>query len=284
MHPTDAVDRPGNAASRHRRFLDANSYVVYYGGGCAGQLKLFDIAILEPAAWDRESILDLKVSGLIALAYLSLLETQPGESPAGLEPRDFLMSQAPVPQALAQSQACRIIDPRSQTCTCRASSLVANAMRMGFDGLFVDTVSDVERPGLCDAGGAAAPGDELALAVAQQVGALRHRWPSAVICQNMGLETIRHLTCGIVDGFCWENFNRSIRNAWFWATLEWLARAGSKKKVFLLGEESEPGRTSQSDIEMARTGHTRGFLTYLAPRGYCSGVNSGWLINCSVEA
>ncbi len=276
MQPADAQDCPGAAAVRRRRFLDARSYVIYYGHGCAGELKLFDIAILEPAAWDRERVSDLKTSGLIALAYFSLLEIQPGETPAGLEPPGFLMSRIPTLQAPVHPQA-RIIDPRSRACTCRASRLVENAMHMGFDGLFVDTVSDVEKSGLCDTDGAVVPGDELALAVAQQIAVIRDRWPGAIICQNMGLETVCHLTLDIVDGFCWENFNGSTRNAWFWATLEWLALAGPEKKVLLLGEESEPGETSNSDIEMARLGRTRGFLTYLAPRGYCSGTNPGWL-------
>jgi len=279
MQPASPQHHHGGASGERSRFLDARSFVVYYGRGRAEELRDFDVAILEPAAWARGSILDLKASRVVTLAYLGLLETQPGESPSEFARRDFILAQAPTHSSARSiiDPTRRIIDPRSEACIRRASILVANAMQMGFDGLFVDTVSDAEKPGLCDADGIPVPGDELALAVASTMAAVRRAWPGAIICQNMGLETICHLTIRNVNGFCWENFNGSLRNAWFWATLEWLRHAGPEKKVLLLGELGEAGEAGPHDIEMAHLGRSLGFPTYLAPCGYSGGVNSRWL-------
>ncbi|MDP2859830.1 MAG: hypothetical protein Q8P50_17910 [Bacillota bacterium] len=260
----------GPDRSARQRFLDARNFVVFYGYGHAEEVQRFDIAILEPAAWDGDSVLRLKDAGLVVLAYLSLLEPQPGEALDGFGPSDFLSERAA--EACGHQQL--IVDPGSPRCIERAQAKVTNAMRLHFDGLFIDTVSDVERPVLTRFDGSVAPADQLALAVVHAIASIRQAWPSAILCQNMGLETICRLSVGSVDGFCWENFNRCPQNRWFWKTLEWLAGLGPEKRVFLLAEGGDCTVTdSQRDIEMASRGQSLGFLTYLAPRGYSSGVN-----------
>ena len=288
MHAVDASGRHGQASSARwrdeayrsadcsarRRFLDARNFVVFYGHGHAEEIRLFDIAILEPGAWDGDSVLRLKEAGVVVLAYLSLLEAQPGESLDGFGPSDFLSERA--------TQACgyqaQIMDPRSPRCAVRARAKVTNAMRLHFDGLFIDTVSDAERPSLTPLDGSDVPADELALAVAHAIASIQQAWPSAILCQNMGLETVCRLSASSLDGFCWENFNRCPRNRWFWMMLKWLAGLGRRKRVLLLGEGGDcTVAAGPRDIEMARRGQILGFLTYLAPRGYSSGVNSQWL-------
>lgn len=250
------------------RFLEARNFAVYYGRGCSRELACFDIAIVEPRAWDTQSLASLKSHNTMVLAYFSLLEPAPGEDITQLRARDLLQVDGRICREPTTGNL--ILDPRSRAARERLARLLPPILEQPYDGLFIDTAGDIERPPLFGE-------DDLFVATALMIRNIRQRWPGIVICQNWGLEKLRYFSVDYVDAFCWENYNRSLRNTWFNQTMHWLANLEGKRTL-LLGETLSPNcEPSDPDIEMAIRCQDDHFISYLAPRGYVSGVNVHWL-------
>ena len=250
------------------RFYAARDFVVYYGYGLEALASRFDVAVLEPAARTPDAVRTIQAAGTLVLAYFSLLETQPGEDGHGLKASDLLrLADAPYQ---APGSGNFVIDPRSRACARRMEKKIAVLAKGPYDGVLVDTAGDIEDHRLPER-------HELVFAAASLMHCIRAVWPGAVICQNWGLEQLKEQTVNVIDGFCWENYNRALRNDWFWQTLRWLERQDGWKTL-LLGETQAPGQQlATGDRDMALQGLKPGFASYLAPKGYCSGINSDWL-------
>ncbi len=173
------------------------SFALYYGMGGEDVLSHFDLALVDPGGRNRVGVRQLKERGAIALAYVSVLEVgrKTGYSP----PANVLRWQGdPVANEEFNNW---ILDPRLAATQQRFDSLVHEALSLQYDGVFLDTIGDVE-----DRQFAPAFMGELVPAAAWLVAETARQYPQCLLVQNWGLHRLLPLTAPLLDGVCWEDF------------------------------------------------------------------------------
>lgn len=179
------------------RLGSVRSYALYYGFGGEEILSQYDLAIVDPGGHDADGLRRLKAKGTLALAYISILEVNRRES--GAPPHNVLRLKG---QPMAKEEFDNwVLDPRSPLTSQRLLGLAEELWHRGYDGLFLDTIGDVEDRRF-------APGEasELVVAASRLVRELHFTLPEAILVQNWGLHRLLPLTATWVDGVCWEEF------------------------------------------------------------------------------
>lgn len=263
--------------NRKTRFSLAKNYALYYGCGRANQLAQYDIAIVEPSGHSTDSLVEMKSSGTLAIAYLSVMEIPPwSEDLNRLKTRDFLQSggQAYLNQEFGNFW----VDLRSS----RWVSLLLERVdyllgKVGYDGLFLDTVGDIESRLL-----SSNLRNKLQSAAVKIVSKIRKRFPKCILIQNCGLEDLFERTAEYLDGICWENppLDQLASQAWAAQMISTLEREKKSHdlQVLLLVEQNHS--SSQGFYLVEKVAHDKKFLVYNSPSNYTDGVS---IVRCSSE-
>lgn len=251
---------------QRERLKEARDFAVYYGSGLSDTLKAYDIAIIEPAGHDETDLRAMQEAGTLVLAYLSVMEIN-HDMPEFrlLRNEDFLEIDGE--RVINKEYGNFLLDLSSRRWI---NLLVQKAVRLmgkaGYDGLFLDTIGDVEEPGW--------PGpvrDAQLLAAVNVVSELRQLWPHHILVQNCGLERLVSLTAGLVDGVCWEN-PPLLASAVSWVETVAARLAGLRQEfglqTLVLAEALD--RNGALNTAARRIAADHGFLFYQAPRNYLS--------------
>ncbi|WP_438448558.1 endo alpha-1,4 polygalactosaminidase [Gorillibacterium sp. sgz5001074] len=191
-----------NLKSRTRReCLDqVRTFTVYYGIGDYERLRAYDMVILEPAGHTREGLSRLKASGTLVIAYVSFMELRPEEQNRyGLREEDWLqVNGAPVRNEAFHT---RLVDLRSR----RWAGLLLERIRQlltveGYDGVFIDTVGNVEWPSLPEE-----VRKSQALAAVGLIKTARGLFRDHLLIQNNGVSELIFHTADWIDAVTWEN-------------------------------------------------------------------------------
>jgi hypothetical protein len=238
--------------------LAARSFAVYYGHGPAPDLPRADLLILEPAGWAPQDLRRLQATGPCCLAYLSALEASPAEADtAGLGATERLLWRP--------RYGNWVVDPGAAAWRLRLSRRIAALKAVGWDGLFIDTLGDVEDPDLAQQAGRLAP------AAADLVRNLRDELGQGPMVMNNALLVMLPLVAPYLDGVCWESPPLGQRKAppWIGAVTANLLRTAQAHGLLLLaltgGAEADPLPDPQAWADAA---HALGFITYRAPGAY----------------
>lgn len=264
-----------SAGSLRERMAAARNFALYYGSESLGALAGFDLVILEPDACSEGDIRGLRARGGLVCGYLSVLEV---DGPLGLrqaQPADYLMIGGERKRNPSSSNW--VMDPRSehwvQVVLQRAERQI---LGKGCDGIFLDTIGNVEDPELPRSLAA-----QLIPASALLIGRIRERFPDALLIQNWGLGFLYRLTVPYLNGLCWENFPlKWPEDPWSLSKLGELERVSRKTGVraLLLAQANGSVSAGTSAWEDARETLVKagrcGFLFYAAPGGYTTGVSS----------
>ena len=267
------METGGFYVNRKARFSSAKNYALYYGCGGANQLTQYDIAIVEPSGHSADSILEMKSSGTLVIAYLSVLEIPPWSEDLGrLKTRDLLhLNGQPY---LNQEFGNFWVDLRSSRWVNLLLERVDYLLdKVGYDGLFLDTIGYVESRLL-----SSDLRNKLQSAAVKIICKIRKRFPKCLLIQNCGLEDLFKRTAGYLDGICWENppFNQLASQAWA-AQIICILEQEKKShnlQVFLLVERNH--LSAQDFYLVEKVAHDKQFLVYNAPTNYTDGVR----INC----
>ncbi|OPZ75503.1 MAG: hypothetical protein BWY80_00121 [Firmicutes bacterium ADurb.Bin456] len=247
-----------------QRFKRIKNYCLYYGQGRAEMMTPFDLAVVEPSGQDESGRRLLKDNGTLVAGYVSVLEFPRDRCrEMKLAAGDLLCSgSTPLLNTYYNN---KIMDPRSERCRQilweRASRLIEG---QGYDGIFLDTIGDVEDERLApDASG------PVLIAAAKLVYDLRKTYPEHILIQNSGLINLWELTARYVDAFCWENFHQvlDLDPGQALAMARRLFRAGAlygPRTLLLAGIEGVSGRVKKY-VEFARE---MGFPIFLTQPGY----------------
>jgi hypothetical protein len=254
------------------RFHLARTFTVYYGRGRLDEISLFDVGILESAAYTREQVEMLSSAGTLPVAYLSCLESGEHLSHHGaVKPQDYLRLRGD--RVFKPEFNTWVMDPRSpnwRAVVCRVAAEVLE--RKAFCGLFLDTIDDAEDPFL--------PLEirrEVIAATSTLVSQIRAAHPEAILIQNRGFNWVLAHTAALVDGVCWESFTWPLEpgskdSFWVAARLRWILDLKRRHgfRVMLLGC---PNR-SDSEAAVKALCRQHGFMYYAAPGSYEAGVNA----------
>lgn len=262
--------------NRKENFLNAKNFAVYYGMDIDG-LFGFDIVIVEPSALKPEAVRQLQNSGTIVLAYLSVIEVMPCmQEFRFLKEEDFIrIGGEPLQNKLYNTYLANLNSKRwKQTLYHLAGRYI---QLYGYDGLFLDTIGDIELQVLPDN-----QSQSLLIAAIDFIHGLRSRFHDVLIVQNNGLNQLCTFTAGLVDGICWENPQLHDKESTQWTAgiikrLQVLKR-DKNIQVFLLSE-NHTGRGYFADSKMPLDDSVyslamrHNFLFYQASYRYVNGVN-----------
>jgi len=187
-------------SDRLERFRQAGSFAVYYGRGQSEILSQYDIAIVEPAGQNEQSLAALQAAGTLTIAYVSITEI-PEYDPhiKMLRPSDYLNVNGSVVSNVEYRTA--LADLRSKNWVNLLFHRIGRLIRLAdYDGIFMDTISNVEWTVLP----AGVRAEQQAAAV-EIVRHLRTLYPGHILLQNNGLETICEQTAPYINAVCWEN-------------------------------------------------------------------------------
>ena len=250
--------------------IPGRSFVVYYGRGPLPGIESYDIAILEPDGWTTPMHRQLKAAHVNTLAYLSAFEVPPWRfEQTGLLPGDLVHvgGQRWVKEPFGNWLA-RPDSPRWREYLERRVEFL---YRQGWDGLFVDTLGDVEDEHLADQAGWLVP------AMADLVRHLRVRFPERPLVVNNGLFQLVPLIAPYIDGVCWEGdlTPDTLRQPWAQAVLEYLGRAHQEQgwvNFMLTHITGTALSVAQRLLRFSEDADRYGFLSYAAPTDYAAGI------------
>ncbi|MCR4440810.1 MAG: endo alpha-1,4 polygalactosaminidase [Peptococcaceae bacterium] len=249
---------------RRKAFAGIRNFALYYGRGRAEELARFDLAVVEPSGQAQASLKTMREAGTLVLAYLSAIEISPGAGEfEALQKEDFLSAGGGVP-LINGIYGNRMADLRSERWNRLLRRKASSLLSSGYDGLFLDTIGNVEHPALspeCR--------DGLIMAAVNLLKEFREEYEGHVFVQNNGLERLCLYTARLVDGICWENppFAETKSKAWLEAVMNRLKALQEKAglKVLLLMEGKQPGERLRLAKKAAAE---NGFLFYRAPEDY----------------
>lgn len=214
--------------------------------------------MVEPLGHTVEGVRAMQAAGTVVLAYLSVMELAPGAPETRLlGDGDFLCRSG---RRLRNEEYGNFLaDLRSPRWR---GLLLEKAARLldHYDGLFLDTVADVEHNAV-----GAVLRDTLPVAAASLLKELRTRWPDHVLVQNNGLGLLSSWTAPLIHGICWEN---PCIGQTFWVQRLRALQTEHGLKVFLLLEAPEGQDTGPAEAVAA----ANGFLLYAAPSRYLGAV------------
>ncbi len=248
--------------------LRARSYAIYYGFGPLPGLDQFDLVVLEPQGWALADIRRLQSQGVKVLAYVSALEVPPWFRAVPLSDKDFILVDGK-PWVRAPENN-RVVRPGSRAWRNYLDQHFPSLYRQGWDGVFLDTLGDIEDSAVAE------EADWLAPEAVDLVRLARSYFSDRLVMMNNGLWRLAPLATDHLDGVCWEGtFSRAVlREPWCQAMLDFLGQMTQRLHWVNLMLTQIPV-TVQSDVlvkEFQDLARQFGFLPYAAPGGYHEGI------------
>lgn len=250
--------------------LVGRSYVVYYGKGPVPGLNNFDIAILEPKGWTTPHLRALQAERVSVLAYVSILEVPDWRVPdAGLGEDDFvrIAGRPWVKEPFGN----RLARPDSARWRTYLERHVDGLYRSGWDGLFLDTLGDVEDEYLLANAGWLVP------ATADLVRVIARSFPERPIIANNGLWRIVPLIADYIHGVCWEGelTPEILKQPWAQAMIDFLGKNAQQRQwvnLMLTHVGGSSLAAAQQLLRFTEDADRYGFLSYAAPGDYAEGI------------
>lgn len=250
--------------------LVGRSFVVYYGRGPLPGLESFDIAILEPRGWTTPHIRALQAERVATIAYVSVLEVPHWRIPeAGLTDEDFVMVNGR--PWVKEPFSNRLARPDSGAWRRYLDQHVTALYRAGWDGLFLDTLGDVEDDELLANAGWLLP------ATADLVRHIGKSFPGRPIVANNGLWRMVPMIADYIHGTCWEGdlTPEILKQPWAQAMIDFLGQAVQTRRwtnLMLTRIEGTSLTAAQKLLRFSEDADRYGFLSYAAPGNYADAV------------
>lgn len=224
---------------------------------------------MEPEGQTESDLKLMREANTLVLAYVSIMELGDFHPLfSRLEPDDFLVVHGK--NVYKEAYRTYVLNLTSK----RWRGLLLHhigrlLLKAGYDGIFMDTIGDVESPEL-----PAVERDGQMQAAAELVKDIRRAFPEHVLVQNNGLEALCTLTAPYLDGLCWENppFARKESMDWCHAVLERTLHLQTEfgLRVLLLHEENLLQTNPAAGVVAQTTANKHHFLYYRAPTQYLS--------------
>ena len=252
---------------RRRRFQDFHNFALYYGYGETDKLAGYDVAIVEPAAQTTRDVKAMRQKGTLVLGYVSVMEASPS-TPAWtlLQEEDFLTR---LGERIVQAEyGTTLVDLRSRRWQGALFHRIGQLLlQAGYDGIFLDTIGDVERADIPLQSSQVQAATEL-------VFQLRETFQEHIFVQNNGLEVLCRETAPYLDGILWENppVGLPASEAWLERIVQQLQDLRERYGVRMLAlfEQDEKDRLGWAVRRRFADRHR--FAAHFGPRHYVSSV------------
>lgn len=166
-----------------------SNYMVYYGEGEADALAAYDLVIIQPETLTAEALANLRDSGTITVAYLSVGEVEDYRAwySDGRVDAEWMLGQNGI-------WGSYYIDANQRGWRDLMVAVAGEYLEKGFDGVFLDTVDTVDLF------------PETREGMLLLIAALREAYPDALLIQNRGFSVLTE-TVGIIDAVMFEDLS-----------------------------------------------------------------------------
>lgn len=196
-----ASGAPGN-----KRLDNARDFVLYYGGVNAGELEnlaRYDVVIIDPQAMGgnaKQKIAELKRRGCFVIGYLSYMEVAAWHRYRKKVPAEWELKINGKPwKPWGNNHAIDLGNPQWRKLLVKLTK--TEVMDYGCDGVFMDTLADIEHPDLPE------PMRKKQLAGLEALmKELRAKYPGFAFVGNWTIQATLPVMAKYADVICWENF------------------------------------------------------------------------------
>ncbi|WP_396128676.1 endo alpha-1,4 polygalactosaminidase [Exiguobacterium mexicanum] len=209
------------------------NYQVYYGHPTAAILKdmqNYDLVIIEPLHYTKAQVEQIKARGTKVLGYISVMEVATWNTGlmSKLQSGDFFTRNGQrVHYSEWDSYLTNIASPHFQGLL--LTEIQNQVVAKGIDGVFMDTVGDIDNEHLNNPTVLKQQRDGLVNFLKQA----RARYGDLAMVQNWGFDTLETSTAPYVDGIMWESFNADTikSDAWSQNMIKKLQAVDAKHSV-----------------------------------------------------
>jgi polysaccharide biosynthesis protein PelA len=256
---------------RKRLLHEARNFALYYGRGAEAQLSLYDMVIVEPMGQTIENISMMQAQGTLVFGYISILEAGPHMPEYNqINSSDFLRVKGK--HIENKTFGTRLLDLRSPKWKKMLFQKINKLIGTGsYDGLFMDTIGDVERTDLPDV-----TRQMLILESLSLILEIKRLFPNKLLIQNNGLEELCFRTAPFIDAICWENPILMDVQSSYWSSemvkkLS-LLQAQFDLRILLLYEKNNDLEDANL-TEASKLAKKHRFLLYRAQQNYLGRIN-----------
>ncbi len=180
------------------RLEEGITFKVYYGSldeQILQDLSQYSMVILEPAQVSDDELFTLQAAGAKVVGYLSLFEVGKWDKDLldKLTSADILVQETEEKGPIANLRSAHFK-------TIWWEAFEGRIRNRGFDGVFLDTVDDIQLLNQSQK-------DEQIRAAVEWMASLKAAFPELRIIQNRGFDVFLQGSSSSVDGLLWENFN-----------------------------------------------------------------------------
>ena len=197
---------PAAAAPKNGRLDRARNYVLYYGSAEEAELEelaKYDVVVIDPQALGNEAgkkIAYLKSRGCVVIGYLSYMEVADWHRYKERVPQEwFLKVDGKLWMPWGNNRAADLGNPGWRKLLVQLTR--TEVMDYGCDGVFMDTLADIEHPKLPDV----MRKKQLA-GLEALMKELRTAYPDFVFVGNWTIQATLPVMAKYADIICWENF------------------------------------------------------------------------------
>ncbi|WP_198662221.1 endo alpha-1,4 polygalactosaminidase [Exiguobacterium sp. TNDT2] len=193
------------------------NYQVYYGHPTEAILKdmqNYDLVIIEPLHYTKAQVEQIKARGTKVLGYISVMEVATWNTGlmSKLQSGDFFTRNGQrVHYPEWDSYLTNIASPHFQGLL--LTEIQNQVVAKGIDGVFMDTVGDIDNEHLNNPTVLKQQRDGLVNFLKQA----RARYGDIAMVQNWGFDTLETATATYVDGIMWESFNADTIKSDAWS-------------------------------------------------------------------
>ncbi|MBN6186790.1 endo alpha-1,4 polygalactosaminidase [Aneurinibacillus sp. BA2021] len=252
------------SAANPSPFQNVTSYKIFYGKPTTrifSEMKNYNLVIVEPYQYTKAEVERIKKGGTMVIGYVSAMEVAAWNQTLlnKCEPADFfLRNNEKVHFTEWDSYLMDITSPHYQQVL--LDEVRNQVAAKGFDGVFLDTVGDIDDQ----------HGNDPVMLTLQQFGMatvmseIKAQFPGLYLIQNWGFGTLANYTAPYVDGFMWENFEYTVvaKDQWAQDRIAEL-HALQQKYAFSVFTVSFNGKAKSTDYA-----NKQGFIHFHTTKGF----------------
>ncbi|MFD1735146.1 putative glycoside hydrolase [Bacillus salitolerans] len=243
-----------------------NSYRIYYHvptSTIMEEMQKLDLVIIEPYHYTKEQIEFIQSKGTLVFGYISTMEVANWNKTLveKLRPTDyFYRNNEKVYFPAWDSYLMDITSEHYREIL--TGEVEAQVAKKGFDGIFLDTVGDIDDQHYHDQ----ALLKEQRTGLKQFLASIKELYPNKLLIQNWGIDTLMTTTAPYVDGIMWENFNYKhvAKDEWSLTKVNELKKLQEAFWFEVFTVSSEMRKKSR------KYSQKQGFINYYTENGYDS--------------
>lgn len=220
---------------------DVKDYKIYYGEAnkkVIKELSQYDMVIIEPYAFTKKQIEQLKQSGTIVLGYVSVMELEDQHRSQVVKSDYYYQNNEKMRIEQWDTYIMNLQETHYRDIL--LTKVEEQIVEKGIDGVFLDTVGDIDdyfydQPTVQK---------QFRDAYVTFLKEIKEIDSNLILVQNWGFPTLKSASLNLVDGVLWEDFNQEVISKDEWSQ-DWI-RYFKKYKNQLVTFTVTPNKQSKA--------------------------------------